>query len=139
MVSGIYYGMWAQHMFQVKYVWSNTCGGAEREDVDWWSRSETLEQSGADRNNGNKDRKRCDIIALIQACSSSTVPLFTDPASPCLRISLSWYLLKYESQFSQFEAQSSLMHDKMIEPIQALGVFHLLGHSVHPQTLLTSQ
>jgi hypothetical protein len=26
MVSGIYYSMWAQHMFQVKYVWSNTCG-----------------------------------------------------------------------------------------------------------------
>jgi hypothetical protein len=64
MVSGVYYGMWAQHMFQVKYVWSNTCGGAKREDVDRRSRSETLEQSGADRNNRNKNRKRCDIIAV---------------------------------------------------------------------------
>jgi hypothetical protein len=50
---------------QVKYVWSNTCGGAEREGVDRRSRSETLEQSGADQNNGNKNRKRCDIIAVV--------------------------------------------------------------------------
>jgi hypothetical protein len=63
MVSGVYYSMRAQHTFQVKYVWSNMCSGAEREDIDQWSRSETSEQSGADRNNGNKNRKRCDIIA----------------------------------------------------------------------------
>jgi hypothetical protein len=44
-------------------MWSNTCGGAEREDIDQRSRSETSEQSGADRNNRNKNRKRCDIIA----------------------------------------------------------------------------
>jgi hypothetical protein len=57
MVSGVYYGMWAQHTFQVKYVWSNTCGGAKQEDVDQRSRSEMLEQSGADQNNGNKIEK----------------------------------------------------------------------------------
>jgi hypothetical protein len=51
-------------MFQVKYVWSNMCSRAEREDVDWWSRSEMLEQSGVDWNNRNKNRKRCDIITL---------------------------------------------------------------------------
>jgi hypothetical protein len=56
--------MRAQHTFQVKYVWSNTCGGAEREGVDRQSRSETSEQSGADQNNRNKNRKRCDIIAV---------------------------------------------------------------------------
>jgi hypothetical protein len=64
MVSGIYYGMQAQHMFQVKYMWSNTCSGAKQEGVDQQSKSETSEQSGADRKNGNKNRKRCDIIAL---------------------------------------------------------------------------
>jgi hypothetical protein len=56
--------MRAQHTFQVKYVWSNMCGGAKREDIDWQSRSETSEQSGVDQNNGNKNRKRCDIIAV---------------------------------------------------------------------------
>jgi hypothetical protein len=40
------------------------CGGAKQEDVDRQSRSEMSEQSGADRNNRNKDRKRCDIIAV---------------------------------------------------------------------------
>jgi hypothetical protein len=43
-------------------VWSNTYGGAEREGINWRSKSETSEQSGVDRNNENKNRKRCDII-----------------------------------------------------------------------------
>ena len=42
--------------------------------------------------------------SLTQACSSSTVSIFTDPAWPCLQISLSWCLLKYESWSSQFKA-----------------------------------
>jgi hypothetical protein len=50
--------------FQVKYVWSNTCSRAKQEGVNRRSKSKMLEQSGADRNNGNKNRKRCDIITL---------------------------------------------------------------------------
>jgi hypothetical protein len=57
MVSGVYYSMRAQHTFQVKYVWSNMCSGAKREDVNQQSRSEMSEQSGADWNNGNKIEK----------------------------------------------------------------------------------
>jgi hypothetical protein len=39
-------------------------GGTEREGVDQRSKSEMSEQSRADWNNGNKNRKRCDIIAV---------------------------------------------------------------------------
>jgi hypothetical protein len=71
-------------MFQVKYVWSNTCGGAEREDVDQRSRSETSEQSGADRNNGNKNRKRCDIIAASWRAANGRI---LDAIGPSLWVS----------------------------------------------------
>jgi hypothetical protein len=36
-----------------------------QEGVNQQSKSETLEQSGADRNNGNKNRKRCNIITAL--------------------------------------------------------------------------
>ena len=49
--------------------------------------------------------------ALCWVRSSSTVRIFTDPASPCLRISLSWFLLKSELQFGQFNVHS---HSAMI-------------------------
>jgi hypothetical protein len=74
MVSGVYYGMQAQHTFQVKYVWSNMCGGAKREDVDQQSRSEMSEQSGADWNNRNKIEKG---VILLQEEVVGTLSIVT--------------------------------------------------------------
>jgi hypothetical protein len=45
----------------VKYVWQS-----QARRVDQWSKSETSEQSRADQNNGNKNRKRCDIITAMR-------------------------------------------------------------------------
>jgi hypothetical protein len=38
------------------------------------SKSEMSEQSRVDQNNGNKDRKRCNIIAIVLSMKYSTQP-----------------------------------------------------------------
>jgi hypothetical protein len=99
--------MWAQHTFQVKYVWSNTCGRAEREDVDRRSRSETSEQSGADRNNRNKNRKRCDIIAATthQACAKDALSALKMPLQSKLWVTKNQTCRMHNGTFRNGEPQ----------------------------------
>jgi hypothetical protein len=107
---------------QVKYMWSNTCGGAEQEGIDRRSRSETSEQSRADRNNRNKNRKRCDIIAVPPTNSPC-------PHGLTARSSLSGWLFASSRRIGPFRSvrMSSIeIHFKvkvLVAFIQDLGPF----------------
>jgi hypothetical protein len=79
MVSGIYYSMWAQHTFRsIGYGQIGMAEPSEKASISGANprcRSRA-EQIRADQNNGNKNRKRCNIITLTDHVTSY-IPLET--------------------------------------------------------------